>query len=79
MRVIIGPAASDYATEKEQTRISIAEHRHQAGSKEGRSARRLIDPLQFLHFVPSITKPLETPVTFNTKHLATPVSCFSNY
>ena len=40
MGVIIGPAATDYAAERDRTRICIAEHRHQPASKEDRSARR---------------------------------------
>jgi len=38
--VIIGPIAKEYAIERDDSRINQAELRHEASSKEGRTARR---------------------------------------
>lgn len=40
MGIIIGPTARDYAADRDKKRLCVAEQRHQAASKEGRSARR---------------------------------------
>jgi len=40
MDVIIGPIAKEYAIERDDSRINQAELRHEASSKEGRTARR---------------------------------------
>ncbi|XP_077287143.1 uncharacterized protein LOC143911918 [Arctopsyche grandis] len=40
MGIIIGPAANDYAVDKDDTRLRMSDHRQQAASKEGRLARR---------------------------------------
>ncbi|KAK2579161.1 hypothetical protein KPH14_002688 [Odynerus spinipes] len=40
MGVTIGRAARDYAADRDETRLRVAEHRHQAASKESRLARR---------------------------------------
>jgi len=50
MGVIIGPAARDYAADRDETRLRIAEHRHQAASKEGRLARRKASATQQVLF-----------------------------
>lgn len=40
MGVIIGPSASDYAAGRDESRLRIAEYRHEAATKEGRIVRR---------------------------------------
>jgi len=42
MDVIISPIAKEYAIERDDSRINQAELRHEAFSKEGRTARRQV-------------------------------------
>jgi len=49
MGMIIGLAAKDYAADRDETRLRVAEHR-QAASKEGRLARRRASTAQQVLF-----------------------------
>jgi len=50
MGVIIGNAAKDYAADRDETRLRVAEHRRQAASKEGRLAQRRASTAQQVLF-----------------------------
>ncbi|TGZ49549.1 Uncharacterized protein DBV15_12978, partial [Temnothorax longispinosus] len=50
MGIIIGSAARDYAADRDETRLRLAEYRHQAASKEGRLARRKASATQQVLF-----------------------------